>query len=74
MKEGEQRAKSASQEDYIIPITNRAREGLFIGIQAKEDAIEERGGVMFCFDVAVEFEELWKEGKDECERYLRQFS
>ena len=36
--------------------------------------MEERGGVVMCLEVAVKFEELWKEGKDECERYLRSFS
>lgn len=32
--------------------------------------MEERGAVILCLEVAVEFEELWEEGKDECERNL----
>ena len=36
--------------------------------------MKERGGVILCLEVAVKFEELWKEGKNECERYLTSFS
>lgn len=43
---------------------------MLIGIQAEKDAIENGRGVILCFEVAVKFEELWKEGKDECEGYL----
>ena len=43
---------------------------MLVGIQAKEDAIEERGGVILNLEVAVEFEELWEEGKDKGEGYL----
>lgn len=70
MKEGEQGAKSASEEDYVISIADGAREGLLVGVQAKEDAIEERRGIFLCFEVAIKFEELWKKREDECEGYL----
>ena len=47
---------------------------MLVGIQTKEDAIEKRRSVILCFEVAVKFEELWKEGKDERERYLEHLS
>ena len=36
--------------------------------------MEKRGGVVFCLEIAVKFEEFRKERKDESERYLRSIS
>ena len=36
--------------------------------------MEKRGGVVFCLEIAVKFEEFRKERKDESERYLRWIS
>ena len=36
--------------------------------------MEKRGGVVFCLEIAVEFEEFGKERKDESKRYLRPIS
>lgn len=59
LKEGEEGAKGASKEDYVISIADGAREGLLVGIQTKEDTMEERVSVILCLEIAVKFEELW---------------
>ena len=41
MQEGEKAAKSTAEENDVITVTDRAREGLLVGIQTKEYAIED---------------------------------
>lgn len=36
--------------------------------------MEKRGGVVFCLEIAVKFEEFGKERKNESKRYLRTVS
>ena len=36
--------------------------------------MEKRGGVVFCLEIAIKFEEFRKERKDESKRYLRSIS
>ena len=73
MKEGEERSQRTAQEDDVITIVDRPRKGVFISIQSRQDAIENRvralGGPL---KIAVELEELREQREDEGKRYLRQ--
>ena len=69
MEQGKQRTQGASEKDDIVAIADGPREGLLVGIEAVQNAIEE-GGRVIGFEVAVECEKLWEEGKDKCERDL----
>ena len=59
MKEGEERAESAPEEDDVIAIADWAGERSFVGVEAIKNAIEEGGGGgLRAFEVSVELEEL----------------
>ena len=67
MKEGKEGAEGAAEEDNVISIADGARERLLVRIEPSEDAIEEGVGGLRGLEIAVEFEKLWEEGKDESE-------
>lgn len=70
MEEGEEGAEGAAEEDDVVAVVDGSCEGVFVGVQAGDDAAEGcwgGGGGGGGFEVAVEFEELGEEGEDECE-------
>lgn len=71
MKKGEKRAEGAAKEDDIVAVVDGSREGLFVCIEAAEDAVQDRvlrslGG----FLGSVEFDEFGIEWQDERKGYL----
>jgi len=67
LEEREQGAECPAQKDYIIAVTYRSCKGSFVCVQARENAVEEGGALLGALEIAVEFEEFWEKGEDECE-------
>lgn len=74
MQKGEEGAEGSAEKYNIISITDGTREGLLVGVQSIKKAIQQGRGVLRGFEVAVEFEKLWKERKNEGEGNLTSFS
>lgn len=71
LKQAEEGAEGAAEEDDVVTRVNGAGEGGLVAVEAGEDALEEgRGLGCVCgggagFAVAVELEELREEGENE---------
>ena len=68
MQEGEEGAEGASEKDDVVFRVDGDREGLLVGVEVEEDAVQERRWVRV--EGAVERKEGGEQRQDEGERYL----